>query len=723
MKEILLDRSGINPVRDGYLLVNSEVDFLNLAISDNRLQVRGPLCDWARIFCEARQISYNEIVSPVLEITSICPVLSSEQAEKIYSSLQPKKFDSIERPLTISKLLNAISPGKLWQDEPSVRHSAEWLLWLIEFNPKVYLQPALRELCDFWIRHLDSPENIAYNATDATMARDILNNWLGIVHQSSYAKLADFPITVPVKIKSGAREYWNRKIVESKGAYIVDTTSWPAQSALKKVLAEEAFKYFKTHKGNFNAEKFNLLTNYLSWQEQQDLQILLPPSGVSEVPDTPSAILEWFLKEYLPYRSWQFGKDNEDAKQILAKLARDFGLWYLENYPRALSGGEMARNISFNKTTAVSRESQQFVTLIIVMDGLHVGDGHSFKLKIQELAPRLSLLSDDLAFTALPTVTEFCKPALFKGVKPVDSDQVQPIGEIVPESVMPVSKLSNAHPGEVYLWRIQEPDHTYHSKNKFDALMRKVESEIDSSAKTVQDIVEQVPSEIPLQIVITTDHGRIIGISKRKIPVPPGMESHGRAAWGKSNLAFNELGYLIQNEIAFLSAERFGMLYDIAIPLNDDAFFTSDGRSGHEAFTHGGMYPEEVIIPWITFVRDYEKPVLRIIISGVADAGKPGTLLVTINNYADVDVILAEVVWDFGTRREQKSGLLLNTTAQDIGKHKIEIQKWPTNIEIGKSRCVFHIKQPNGLLFTIDAEIDVTSNEMYGDYNILEGMV
>jgi len=722
MKDVLLDLQGNAPVRDGYFPVASEVEFLKHAVDNSRLQVRGVICDWALTFCQARALPWREIVSPISELLTICPKLDEKQAKSVYDTIGSSEYDAIERPLTVRSLLNVISPGRRWHDEPSVRHAAEWLLWLIDFRPQSHLQPLLVEMCQFWTDNFPDRESVAYSATDEASALAILDGWLGINPQPQYTKLREFPFTVPASVKSRARELWNREIVESKGACLDNTTSWPNQNALKKALAEEAYKYFKKHHCYLTHERFDLLATFLSWQEQKELQVLLPPPSVGEMPKTPESVLVWFRNEYLPYRRWQFGTGDETARNTLNERAKSFGRWYLENYPQALSGGEMRRYLSFDKTATVAKTSRQTVTLIVVLDGLHAGDAHSLQVNIQELAPRLSLASDDLAFAALPTVTEFCKEALFKGVPPVQTDQVQPIGVIIPESESPISRLTNARPGEVFLWRVQEPDHTYHSRNKSDALIRKVEAELESSAKMISDIVEQVPADVPLQLLITTDHGRLIGVSKRNISIPHGMESHGRAAWGKARLEFPYTGYTIRDDVAFLSAERFGMAYDVAIPLNDGTFLMSDGKAGQEAFAHGGLFPEEVIIPWIAFVRDDTKPNIKVRVTGRADAGKPGTLMIAVTNLSDVDVALTVVDLDFGGRKERLD-IEFDIPRQSAEQLGLDIQQWPSNAELGMSRCNCQIMQPNGLVFAVDAVIDIQSDEMYRSESILEDLL
>lgn len=119
--------------------------------------------------------------------------------------------------------------------------------------------------------------------------------------------------------------------------------------------------------------------------------------------------------------------------------------------------------------------------------------------------------------------------------------------------------------------------------------------------KKISDIVNAVPAEIPLKIVITTDHGRLLARSTRRKSIPAGMIGHGRAAWGVSGRQFEQTGYFIEDNVVYLHGERFGLPNDAALCLNDDSFYTNDGKTGVEFYPHGGVYPEEVIIPWLVF--------------------------------------------------------------------------------------------------------------------------
>ena len=65
---------------------------------------------------------------------------------------------------------------------------------------------------------------------------------------------------------------------------------------------------------------------------------------------------------------------------------------------------------------------------------------------------------------------------------------------------------------------------------------------------------------------------------------------------------------------------------DIAITLNESAFYNNDGSGGSEVYPHGGLFPEEVIVPWVVFMRDKVKPMIDFSFSGDGRARMAGTI-------------------------------------------------------------------------------------------------
>jgi len=171
-------------------------------------------------------------------------------------------------------------------------------------------------------------------------------------------------------------------------------------------------------------------------------------------------------------------------------------------------------------------------------------------------------------------------------------------------------------------------------------------------ASKIADVTDHLSDKIPLHVILTTDHGRLLGTSPRCVPVPAGMHAHGRAAWGRTPQDFPASGYMVDGNMAYLYGERFGLSEDVAIILDESAFLTNDGRQGAERYAHGGLFPEEVIIPWIELERDVVPTQevgagIQVRITGKGRAGQPGVLDIEIANANEIPLVLSSVYLSF----------------------------------------------------------------------------
>lgn len=723
MVEIFLDRIGDAPVPPHCVLVTTEVDFLQHAPNPQApLFVRGGrLCDWAESFYAGRQIPFQEAISPAVELRALCPALTASQCQTIYTRLQPS-FSVLERPLSTSRLMNALFPSQLWQRLPSRDHAASYLLWLVEIQPGDWVQPLLAAQCQHWQTQSSSVDHVAYSVWDAGGAQILLDGWLGIPGSVRNPDLGEFPLDIPANLQERVRAAWRRKIVETQADCLSQLDSPSMLPALKQIVAKEAVAYYKAHPTQLSEQRVGLLGKYLSGKEQRELRTLLSPAIPTTLPTTAEDVLAWFQQEYLPYRLWQSTVGTAKAKETVENAARQFALWYLSEYPKSLMGGSFRHHLSFIRTAALSAPDLTVATLLIVLDGLHAADAQYLQLALQRQTPRLTTLVDGLAFTALPTITEFCKEALFKGVPPAQTEQLEPIGMILPENESPVQQLSSARKGSLYLWRVLEPDRTYHWRNTYDTLQREVEAQLEGVAMKIADIVEQVPADIPLRIVVTTDHGRLLARSVRTIAAPAGMKVHGRTAWGDGGRAYPASGHVIEDDLVFVHGERFGLRNDTAIILNEAAFYTTDGKTGSELFPHGGLYPEEVIIPWLIYARDVAQPQVEIEIHGRGQAGKRGEITIRVTNLDNTQVSLTRLTIHAMQGPAYSLPFDWQVAPSSIATQTHPLEPWPSAATAGTLRATASLQLVNGLTFEIDAQVDVQSEEMYQRENILEGL-
>lgn len=684
--------------------------------------IRGDkLCNWAEVFYRARGISYQEVLSAKKEIQSVCPYLSDEHIQALMGQLG-ERLDMLQRPLTIQALLQALYPNAIWSTPLSVRHAASWLLWLFNEDPAEHLQPLLRRIGELWLLEARHEAREVYKASSRQHAQRLLEDWLGIGDRFAVPMVEEFPHDVPNVLQEKARQTWTKRIIESHGAFFEQIDKLNIPFSLKKLAAKETGRYYVKNYGELTILRFNQLIPYLSESELNQLRQYIAPQEPGQVPKEPVDVLIWFRQRYLPYREWQHQRADPEAKVKVQQAARQFAIWYLDSYPKALAGASLKRWISFNRVNELNC-GENCLMLLVVLDGLYATDARYLLQSIRTHTQRLDIVAEDFAFTTLPTITQFAKEALFRGVPPIKVPYVEPVGEILPEDKSPAIKLASGQHRGIFLWRVLEPDRTYHQQNKSENLRQKVEGCLETIALIIKEIVETIPDHIIVQIVITTDHGRMLGQAIRTIPVPEKMKGHGRAAWGATSKDYPASGYIIEDPLAYLFAESFGLSEDVVIPLDESAFLGNDDRGGSENYPHGGIFPEEIIVPWIVLTRDYVRPNVEITIKGRGRARRGGTLQIHILNQSDIELILYEA--EISLRNDMKIGLQLEVPIRPYSEitHSVDYEPWPSPAEAKTAKAVARLRQPNQMQFDYPAGIEIDSEDMYVEQeNILEDL-
>ncbi len=152
-------------------------------------------------------------------------------------------------------------------------------------------------------------------------------------------------------------------------------------------------------------------------------------------------------------------------------------------------------------------------------------------------------------------------------------------------------------------------------------------------------------------------------------------------------------------------------------------FKTNDNKSGGEAYPHGGISPEEIIVPWWVLERDWQRPEIGVTIRGRSVAGRPGQATVKVINTGDVSMTLAWV----DLRRPKGAAQLIEVNLvvapRSQAQATIGIDPWPTPAEVDEltAEAVFHLTSGKRCDMPVSLELD--SEEMYGRDNILEDLV
>ena len=197
------------------------------------------------------------------------------------------------------------------------------------------------------------------------------------------------------------------------------------------------------------------------------------------------------------------------------------------------------------------------------------------------------------------------------------------------------------------------------------------------------------------------------------------MKAHGRAAWGKASVPFDSDGIYVDGDIAYIEPLRFGLVEPSAIMLSDDAFLTSDGRSGIETFPHGGVFPRNVLIPWIQFTRDRAEITLSASITGSGISGSLGKLRLEVSNTNKVAVEVIEI-----TLTAMNLQIETNISLGPLKKEAAEwsVARWPEKKLLSTIKAKMTYVLPNGERKTTEVIPTLTAEEMYSRNTTLDDL-
>jgi len=701
--KILLDPAGGLPAPQGVQVIESEVDFLRHAVSDQALLIRGArLCQWAQDFYALRGVPTQIIESPCTALQRTFS-LSPEQAAELAEKMGQEHLSSGE--LSTDFVLNACFPADdtLWQGSPSPQHAARWLLWLLEHTPSEAEAAVLKKFASkAEMRAGESSIRELYRAANAAEAETLLLRWLGAKKGASHA-WGEFPLKLPACRLNAVKEAWMKRIIATKGALFAEMLSFPLPLDLRQELARQTADYYRQNSHQLTRPALRQLQPYLDPSDLAALEEHLSPPVPAPLPEDENDVLGWFEREYLPYRRWQAQFGDETARQTAVECAQAFARWLLERYPRWLLGGE---HLAFQKSACLT--DPNFLTLCVLLDGLPAWDAEWLAQELSARAPRLTLLQKTYCFTALPTVTEFAKESLLKGVPPLHAPQATLLGRILPDNLSPKKHLQEAIAGEVWFWRVEQPDKAYHFE-KDDKRGRQIRAELQSILGEIEEIVQAIPASLPLNILITSDHGRLLNPrSQRQLAVEAGMQVHGRAAWGSFQRPFPETGFEIDEKNGWveLYGERFGMAHNLRLAWGEASFAH---MSGTEAYPHGGLFPEEVIVPWFVFQRDAQPARPEITLCGTGEAEMSGEVSVSILNQSPLALECRQISFSYGGKLDCNWHIPPLTECL----FSATLTPWPPKSAEGKVNASLLFVQPNGATFTIETNAALQIKVLY----------
>jgi len=716
MNRILLDPFGDAELPEGYQLVKTEVVFLQNALSDKPMMIRGKnLCKWAKDFYKGREIEVANAYSFTREMQGYFTKLSKDQALVVKKHFEAKGISSC--PRSAKEVMKNCFPDELWSEVSTTLSAARWLSWLDETKYdetfQYFIDLISDEFSDTAVRDLQP----IFNCKTKEEAAPFIEKWITHSDGIFSERMKSFPLPLAKKWNRVKNDYWSEEIIKCKGLFFDEFMGYSSSKEEKEFVISKTIAYFKRYPSSLDDNILDKLSNYASKKHLVDLYDKLPLPAPGVPPTDPKLIVSWFSELYLPHRLRALKNEDEKALAFSLESSRKFATWYLNYYQETKIKGNL---LSPNKVWDVKQSLTDTINLIVILDGLNGCDAEVLLDKIDkgDVDNHLQLIDNSYAFSPLPTVTEFTKPFLLRGTFVGAKDSSKILGEDISDKKTPTKALQKAKPGDIVFWRMADPDLTYHKESNVHDIKNKVDAALYGVSKRILDVISNLEADLPLKLILTTDHGRMLGKSQRDIDLPEGLTAHGRAAWGTKDRNFDEKGYEIIGDLAYLSPTTFGLDKMAVVILNDHAF--KHDRYKDEMSPHGGLFPEEVLVPWITYQTKQETPVVKAVIEGASEANKSGSAIIKVTNFSSLSLSALEVRFNFGQTPEKIILKKEPVIPMEITNLDVNINKWPSGDQIDTGMAEIDLQMPNLERITVKIDIsEMKSESMYKRDNIL----
>ena len=745
---LLLDYHGDALLPAGYTVADTEAVWLEAAsaLPDAQLTllpvlVRGAeLCKWAKVWWEARGGETKKCESPSKRLQDKYDGLDAALAQQLLQELPATAQQQTPVPVELLALLYPdTAPWLALPAYPSTKilreHLANWLLWLASRPVELpaHHQPVLRAIAVAYQQN--HPAAAALWLTTPIAATCAIRQWLRVASdEESQPELAaalswagDFPLPLPSLWQQQVRTLFAESLPtlpDDPAAAIAAAQAWWAVKshpdqlpAIRTTAANVLASFLQANPPAASLQLLHSLAADLPADVLEALRPLVPPPLPSPLPTAPADVLEWATQSYLPYRQWQVSSKQAPAATHVRTAAREFGEWLLQVYPTQLLGASHPYQQLYWSKQANHPGSDE-VVIWVIADGLGWTDAQSLLRLIGESSANqpngtLTAILAQPCFGLLPTITSHTKEPLRWGVP---FSLLSTANTTAPPDLKSnadvTAAAAAAQPGSLLVWRPYDPDPIYHQHVDAEVARDLVHGALSTLANRIAKAANAVPPGPTVRVLITTDHGRLLSDSSRDLLAPANCQVEGRTAHLSAN-APSVRPAPDTDDVRWLDPQSFCLPNWAGVALGEAAFRVPVGDStkgGRAPYPHGGVWPEEVVLPWLELVRDAGPAKLVATLIGSGRAGFPGTAQLRLRNDSRHTISVLQLNAVFNARSPLVVPLQLVSPALRTSYITIELPSWPDSAQTKTGALTVLVETASGqqLSFPVTAELQNT---------------